>query len=218
MLENLSAVDRIGEGIALEEYGKVEVAARGLLTRSEQMRSMDLSELGLDPAQDPLWDGFLLGQEQGARAVLDAAAQRDARAVLVATQQLVGNACLGCHASFRDPGQLLRPSVLVMTNFLSAWKDMNRGLAVRDFNLIGMRARELEALSKVIASDQILEEVFRLWGTKQRRLFRDFLRQVTENSTRIDAAAKEENLVSVLESSRMMWTDGCISCHEKFRR
>jgi hypothetical protein len=131
---------------------------------------------------------------------------------------LIGNACLGCHASFRDPGNMLRPSVLFMTSLLSAWRDMNRGLAMKDFNLINLRAHDVSALTEVIAADDILETAFRLGGSKQRRIFRGFLRRVSENAALIAQAADAEDLPAVLQAANVMWQDGCISCHEKFRR
>jgi cytochrome c556 len=218
MLDNLNDVNRIGEGVALENFGQVMAAARELQERARGMREFDLGTLGLDPAQDSLWDAFLLAQEAGAVDVVAAAEKGDSRAVMHAAQQLVGNACLGCHASFRDPGKMLRPSVLFMTSFLSAWRDMNRGLAVKDYNLIDLRARDLVALSEVIAADDILETAFGLGGSKQRRIFRGFLRQVTENSQKISLAVDSEDLPGALDASRTMWTEGCIACHEEFRR
>jgi cytochrome c556 len=188
------------------------------MTRANAMQYLDLTALGLDPKRDPEWDTYLTSQRQAAEAIEAAARKADPRAIVEASQQLVGNACLACHASFRDPGNLLRPAVLFMTTLLASWRDMNRGLVVRDFNLVGQRAREVEALSRVMASDQILENAFSLGGSKQRRIFRDFLRQITENSARIDAAAREEDLTTVLSSTQQMWTEGCISCHEKFRQ
>jgi len=218
MLDNLGDVNRIGEAVALEEYEQVATSARALRQRAAAMRELDLGELSLDPDLDGLWDGFLLAQEAAAGVVLEAAEKKDPRAVMAASQQLVGNACLGCHASFRDPGNMLRPSVLFMTSFLAAWRDMNRGLAMRDFNLLDLRARDVSALSDVIAADQILEEAFRLGGSKQRRIFRGFLRRVSESASEISKAANAEDLPAVLDATRTMWTDGCIGCHEKFRR
>jgi len=137
---------------------------------------------------------------------------------MLGTEKLVGNSCMGCHATFRDPQNRLQASVVFMTSFLSAWRDINRGMAIRDFNLIGMRAREIGALTKVIASDQVLEDAFRLGGPRQRRLFRGFLGAVTDGATSIDAASKQEDLPKILSASRSMFTEGCIACHEKFRR
>jgi hypothetical protein len=105
-----------------------------------------------------------------------------------------------------------------MTSLLSAWRDMNRGLAMKDFNLINLRAHDVSALTEVIAADEILETAFRLGGPKQRRIFRGFLRRVSENAALISQAADAEDLPAVLKAANVMWKDGCISCHEKFRR
>ena len=104
-----------------------------------------------------------------------------------------------------------------MTTFLAAWKDMNRGLVIGDLELVGQRARDVEALSRTMGTDEILGETFGLGGSKQRRIFREFLSQVTENSARIHAAVKERDLAAVMTSTRQMWTEGCVSCHQKFR-
>lgn len=218
MLDNLRDLDRIGESIALEEFEQVTASAQALRGRAVAMRELDLATLELDPDQDGLWDAFLLAQEASANAVLAASESKDSRGVMEATQLLVGNACLGCHASFRDPGNMLRPSVLFMTSLLASWREMNRGLAMKDFNLIDLRARDVSALTEVIAGDEILETAFRLGGSKQRRIFRGFLRQVSENAALISQAADAEDLPGVLVAAGAMWKDGCISCHEKFRR
>ena len=218
MLDNLGDVNRIGESIALEDFEQAAASAQALRQRAVAMRDLDLATLELDPEQDALWDAFLLAQEAAGDAVLAAAEQNDSRAVMLATQRLVGNACLGCHAIFRDPGNMLRPSVLFMTSLLSAWREMNRGLAMKDYNLIDLRARDVSALTEVIAGDEILEAAFRLGGSKQRRIFRGFLRRVSENAALISQAADAEDLPGVLDATRAMWSDGCISCHEKFRR
>jgi hypothetical protein len=218
MLDNLGAINRIGEAVALEDYEEAGVAARRLITRASRMQYLDLAALGFDPKLDPQWDAYLIAQRMAAEAIETAARQADGRAVLEATGQLLGNACLGCHSAFRDADNRLSASVLFMTTLLASWRHMNRGLLVRDFTLVGQRAREVHALSRVMTSDQVLEDAFGLGGSKQRRLFREFLLQVTEASARIDVAAREEDAAAVLGSARQMWSDGCIACHEKFRR
>jgi hypothetical protein len=218
MLENLSAINRIGEGVALEEYDLVRASARELVARARQMRARDLAALDLDPMRDPEWDAYLYGQEQAAAGILAAAEEEDARKVLQGVDQLVGNSCLPCHTSFRDPAQKLRASVLFMTSFLSAWRDMNRGLAINDFNLVGHRAREMQALTRVFSAPDVLESAFGVGGSKQQRIFRGFLTKVNERSSEIAIAAGEESPAKILQSSGEMWRDGCIACHERFRR
>jgi len=219
MLANLNAVNRIGEGLALEDWDRVEDAARELRGRAVSMRLLDLDAVYMDPAKDNVWDAFLFAQEKAAGEISLAVRNQDQRAALAATEMLLGNACVGCHTAFRDAnGGGVRAAVHFMTNFLSAWRAINQGILLRDFDLVSLRARELETLSTVIASDEILEGAFRLGGSRQRRNFRTFLGAVTENAHAIDAAAQAEDLRTVLAASRSMWSDGCIGCHEKFRR
>ncbi len=67
---------------------------------------------------------------------------------------------------------------------------------------------EFDLIARSRGSDQILEESFRLGGSKQRRVFREFLRVVTENAHAIDAAAAKEDLRGILDASRTMGVDG----------
>src|SRR3990167_5772659 len=115
---------------------------------------------GVDKQQAPVWDAFLAAQETAALAVLTAAKEKDSDAVMGAVQKMFNDACLPCHAAFREPAARLSGSVLFMSSFLNAWRDMNRGLALRDFDLIGRRARELEAMAKTLSWDQVIQSAF----------------------------------------------------------
>lgn len=53
MLANLSAINRIGAGAAIEDYEQVEAAARELKARANQMRELDLASFEFDPGRDP---------------------------------------------------------------------------------------------------------------------------------------------------------------------
>jgi cytochrome c556 len=218
MLDNLSAVERIAEGVALEDWDRIEDAARELRARAAMMRLLDLETLDMDRVKDPAWDGFLVNQERSARAISDAVRNEDARAVLQSMKELETVACLGCHAVFRESESRLRRPVLFMTRFLSTWRDINRGMVIRDFELAGLRARELATLSQALGTDEILEEEFGLGGPRQRRQFREFLAVVTDSAGAVEAASESRDLMKILESSQVMWTDGCVACHDKFRR
>jgi cytochrome c556 len=218
MLENLTAVNRIGEGLALEDWDQIEDAARELRSRAVSMRLLDLETLHMDRSQDALWDAFLLAQEQAAREISLGVRNADANAVLKSTRDLVGNACLGCHAGFRDPQNRLRGSVLFMTSFLAFWQEINRGMMIRDFDLMGRRARELSALTAIVGSDENVESEFGLGGPRQQRQFREFLAVVAGSADAIAAAADAKDPGAALQSSFTMWADGCVGCHAKFRR
>jgi cytochrome c556 len=218
MLENLNAINRIAEGLALEDWDQIEDASRELRTRAIQMRLLDLETLHMDRSQDMIWDAFLIAQEQAARQISLAVRNQDTAGVLAATKALSGNACLGCHAGFRDPQSRLRDSVLYMTSFLSSWRDMTRGLMIRDFDLIRRRAVELTALTQSIGTDEILEEAFGLGGPRQRRIFRGFLDAVANNANAMKTAAEAKEVTKILDASNAMLKQGCVACHKKFRR
>jgi len=218
MLDNLSAIERITEGIALEDWDRIGDSARELRARAVSMRLLDLKTLRMDPAQDPMWDAFLLAQEEASREISTAVRNEDARAVLQSTRKMMGNACLGCHAGFRDLQGGVSDSVLFMTSFLSYWGDINRGLMVRDFRLIGVRARELAALAEVVGTDASLEGNFGLGGPRQRRQFRGYLSVVSTNATALAGAAEVQDVGKILDSFDAMWAEGCVACHEKFRK
>jgi len=218
MLENLNALDQIAEGLALEDWDRIEDASRGLRTRAVQMRLLDLESLDMDRSQDTVWDAFLIAQEQAAGEISLAVRNQDAAGVVAAEKKLAGNACLGCHASFRDPQSRLRDSVLYMTSFLSSWRDMNRGMMIRDFDLIRRRAVELAALTETIGSDEVLEDAFGLGGPRQRRQFRGFLAVVASNADAMKNATDSKDLATILGASNAMLEEGCLACHKKFRR
>jgi cytochrome c556 len=218
MLENLGSVDRIGEGVAVNDYDKVRRAALDLKARAGGLKGFDLATLGIDPSRDPQFDAFLAAQEQAADAIVVAAKNRDGRGAVLGVQQLFQNACIPCHVDFRERSNLLRPSVLFMTTYLSAWRAMNRGLSMNDLALVGRRAREIEAMGRVLAWDQVIESTFGLVDAAERKAFRAYLGRLNAQASRIEQAAVAEDVPKITEAVRKMWEEGCISCHERFRK
>jgi cytochrome c556 len=217
MLENLGAVNDIGQGVALEDYDQVKSAALDLKSRAEALKLIDVGKLGLDAARDPEFDRYLTAQVEAANSILAAASQEDGRAVFLGVQHLLGNACVGCHQSFREPANRLSPSVLFMTTFISAWKEMNRGLAINDFTIVGQHARELAAMGQVLSWDQVISTAFGLTEEQEFKTFRVYLNRVLREAARIEQASAQGDASAVIQASGQMWQDGCIGCHEKFR-
>jgi len=218
MLESLGAIDDIGSGLSLDDFGRVGAAAQTLQSRASAMKVHGKAQPGVDKQQAPAWDAFLTAQETAALAVLKAANEKDAFAVMGAVEKMFQSACLPCHAAFREPTERLSGSVLFMSSFLNAWRDMNRGLALRDFALISRRARELEAMAKTLSWDQVIQSAFTIKSAEDRKLFRQYVHQVAVISSRIEAAAQSEDAGKVVEASRQLWTNGCIACHQRFRK
>jgi len=218
MLENLGEIDDIGSALALDDFRRVRDAAQSLQSRARAMKVHGQAPPGFDKLQAPAWDAFLTAQESTALAVLTAAKEEDGDAVMRGVEAMFQNSCLPCHAAFREPQQRLSGSVLFMSSFMAAWRDMNRGLALRDFSLIGRRARELEAMAKTLSWDQVIQTAFAIESAEDRKLFRQLVHQVTVIASRIEDAAISEDAGKVVEASRQLWTNGCIACHQRFRR
>lgn len=217
MLENLGAVELISEGVAFADFDTVARGARDLRERAVRLKGLDISTIGLDPARDEAFDAYLAAQERAAESILGAAGEEDGERVISGVQDLFRTACLPCHHDFRERAALLRPAVLFMTTFLTAWREINRGLAMNDYNLVSRRAREISAMSRVLTWDQVVRNSFDLERPEDRQEFRRFVARLTANAERVERAASGEDPSRVLDAAEAMWAEGCLACHSRFR-
>ena len=217
MMENLGAVDQIGEGVALDDYEQVVQAAQDLKARAESLTKIDMASLRAKPSRDGQFKAYLRAQTEAAEAISQAAKREDGRAVMKGVGTLLSSACIACHMDFREGSNLLRSSTLFMTTFLQKWKEMNRGLAVNDFALIGRSAEALEATARVLFWDEVIEDTFDIEDPEERKEFRGILRKVASNASEVATAAKAEDKLRIVIATGEMWTGGCIACHERFR-
>ncbi len=217
MLENLGEIDDIGAALSVDDFERVAEAAESLRSRATEMKVNGEAPPGFDKQEAPAWDEFLKAQETTALAVLTAANEENGDAVMRGVEAMFRDSCIACHAVFREPQQRLAGSVLFMSSFLAAWRDINRGLSLRDFALIGRRGRELEAMAKTLSWDQVIQSAFGIESAADLRVFRRYVHQVAVTAARIEAAAQSEDAVKVVEATRQLWTNGCIACHDRFR-
>lgn len=217
MLQNLAALEHVSEGVAVGSFERVLRGAEELEARAVKLSAADLASLGLPADRDAQFDAFLAVQKEAARGIAASAKGKDPGGVLLGVQAMYQNACLPCHATFREPARLLRPATMFMTSFLSAQREIARGLAMRDFPLLMREAREIEALTRVMAWDQVIEATFGVSDPDARKEFRGYLNRVGFEAGRLERAASDEDQRGMLESIRAMWQDGCVSCHTRFR-
>lgn len=217
MLRNLRAVDEIGEGIAVEDFGQVKTAANGLVARAREMKRANLATLGVEAARYEEFIGFLDAQAAAAAEIAAGASAKQAMASSDGLERLLGEACVACHDKFRSGEDKVRPAVLFMTTFLNAWRDINRGVLVEDFSLIRERARDLEAIGRVLAWDRVAAAMFEVKDAKERKAFRDHLELVALEAASIERLASEGKTAEILKATGRMWKNGCVSCHERFR-
>ena len=104
-----------------------------------------------------------------------------------------------------------------MTTFLNSWRAVYRGLAMNDYLLVIRSSHEITAMARILSWDQISEEVFHLDDPLERKEFRKMVHQVSVNAAGMASAASREDKAAILGAAGTMWTEGCISCHERFR-
>jgi cytochrome c556 len=217
MLENARAVHAIGESLSVDDYAGVEAAARALEEIARRIRDWDLAELGFNRGRDSEFDHYLNRQEAIADEIMKAARREDAPAVSQGLGDLFEKACLACHKDFRERSGMLKPSTLFMTSFISAWRDMTRGLLLNDFSLVARSARSLGSIGRVMSWDPIIESAFGLRQAAQRTKFRQHLQQVIAAAERIEDAANRGEPERVTGPMSEMWQKGCLACHREFR-
>lgn len=216
MLENLSDVNQIGLGIAVEDHALVEQAARRLGRRAKRVKKIPIPAFGFDRARNDEFDAYLTAQTQVSTAIANAAKQQDVRAALHGMQQLTA-ICMACHQTFREPARLLRPPVIFMTTLLKAWREITRGLAINNFSLIEQQAREIETIERALNKGSVIDETFGPHDPEDREVFQSYLRLLGLQANKIEQAAAEKDGAMVALAVQEMWEGGCIPCHERFR-
>ena len=88
---------------------------------------------------------------------------------------------------------------------------------MNDFVLVTRSSHEIAAMAAVMSWDQIIEEVFDVDDPLKRKNFRGMVHQVALSASSMASAAGREDKVAIIEAAGTMWTEGCISCHERFR-
>lgn len=218
MYENLSAVNRILEAVAREDFPRIGPEVSHLRKNATHLREIRLDSVGLDAARDDRFDALLTAQERIASRIGQAAESGDAAGVLVGVRALFDEACVRCHEEFREKAILREPSVLLMRNFLGAVQDMNRGLALADYALVAREARQVEAIADVFAWSQVSEALFRIQDAKDQEEFRKYLQRLSAAAVRLEGAAVSRDPSRIAEALYGMLREGCVSCHTRFRK
>lgn len=217
MLANLQATNTIGESLAIEDYASIEAAAQDLRNRARELRTWDASQLGFKPDTRAEIDGYLKLQEETSGKIMRSARQKDAPAVVAGLGELLEKSCLACHSDFRDRQGILKTSTLFMTSFVSAWREINRGLLLNDFALVESGARALAVMGQVMSWDPVIQASFNLPKGAQRKRFREHLVKMIGAAGRIEFGASRGELGTVQKALTEMWSMGCLSCHKEFR-
>jgi cytochrome c556 len=217
MIANLSSVNEIGAAVALEDFARVDQSARILESAAQKLLAFDISEFGIEAKYAGAFSSFLRTQEELAKAIRVSAGARNEQEIMLGLQRMMNEACVSCHNVFREPYSLLRPSVAIMTSFLSAWQSINRGVLINDFSLVEENAALIQSTARIFNNDAMIEPVFGIQEADERRAFRKLLHRIQTHARQVEEAAIQENSAAITSAAHQMWIDGCIACHRAFR-
>ncbi len=217
MIVNLSSINEIGAAVALDDFARVDRSAQILESAAQKLRTFDISEFGIEAKHADAFSSFLRTQEELAKAIRVSATAQNEQEVMLGLQRMMNDACVSCHRVFREPYSLLRPSVAVMTSFLSAWQSINRGVLINDYALIEENAALIQSTAQIFNNNTMIEPVFGVQEPDERRVFRQFLHKIQTHARQIEEAATQENSAAITSAGHQMWIEGCIACHQVFR-
>lgn len=217
MHENLAAINEIEEALVRDEYGRIEAEAAHLKSNARWLEGADLASLGLDPKKDAIFDKYLTAQVQSADSIVKAAQGRDAGAVLLGVQRLFDDACVVCHADFREADQGRTPPVLFMRTLLSSVQSINRGMAMDDYSLVAREAREIGAVAHILTWSQVIEAMFAVKEPAEKTEFRSYFETLSSTAIEVEQAATDRNPMMISAAAQRMLREGCVGCHTKFR-
>ena len=217
MIVNLSSINEIGAAVALEDFARVDRSAQILESAAQKLLTFDISKFGIEAKYAGAFSSFLRTQEELAKAIRVSATAQNEQEVMLGLQRMMNDACVSCHRVFREPYSLLRPSVAVMTSFLSAWQSINRGVFINDYALIEENAALIQSTAQIFNNNTMIEPVFGVQDPDKRRVFRQFLHKIQTHARQIEEAATQENSAAITSAAHQMWIEGCIACHQVFR-
>lgn len=217
MLANLASLNEIGAGVAVGDFERVKRAAVLLDARAGALLDFDVTRLGVNERLGPIFNGYLREQQQAARMIANAAKGRDGALVFRSVQDLLERACVACHENFRARTSLMRAPVILMTSFLDAWQDINRGMLTENFDLVSRRAHDVQVVGRVFAVEAVIANAFGLEDAVEVGEFREFLLEVIAQAKQVERAADAEKISGIIEATQRMWVKGCLACHDQFR-
>jgi len=217
MHQNLAAIDQIQEAVIRDDYPRVARGAATLQENAKSLAKIDLASIGLDPAKDFSFDRYLDAQTRAATAIAKAGGARDAGAVLLGVKALFDDACVACHADFRESDEGRTPPVLFMRSLLSSVQSVNRGVVTDDFARVAREAREIGAIAHILTWTQVIESMFAVEDPVEQAKFRSHFQTLSTEAILVERAATERDSRLISEAAQRMLQEGCVRCHDEFR-
>jgi cytochrome c556 len=216
MLEHLASVNLIGRGFALNNMGQVTRGAEDIIQRAEAMRKVESAEIGIPSDQRPTFNAFIDELITHATSLKKQAREKNAEEAAVEFRKVVESGCLPCHRVFRDQKGKLPRVVHLMTTLVNSLEEIDRGIILKDYRLIAIRAREVQHVARAMEMDPIIEVAFKIKDPDRDR-FKEYASKLDKAALAVEQAAEEENEEGVLSGVSTMLTESCLPCHRTIR-
>lgn len=218
MHRNLAALNACIEGVALEDQGLIEGAGKELRETANLLKEFGAAAIGVEPGRSEEFNRLLDAQVRSAEAIVSAGRQGDVHATLAGSQRMLETACIRCHDRFRSSYPERTSPVLFMRMLLSSTHAMNWGLAMDDFSVIAREAREIATIARIFNFSRVAELLFEVEEPAARQEFRSYVNLLVDEANRLEGAAFTRDTAEISRAYRRMLVDGCVPCHQRFRR
>jgi cytochrome c556 len=216
MLEQLASVNLIGRGLAVNNLDQVARGADAIIERGEEMGKSKSDALGIPEGQRGAFNAYVDELLLRARDLRAQARKGETDKAAVAYRKLVERGCVPCHQVFRDQKGKLPRVVHLMTTLNNSFEEIDRGIILKDYRLIGIRAREVQHVARLMEWDQIIEVAFKV-KEADRQSFKAYAGKLDKAALAVEEAAEQEDEKGVLSGVSTMLTQSCLPCHRAFR-
>ncbi|MFQ5457980.1 MAG: cytochrome c [Myxococcota bacterium] len=103
-----------------------------------------------------------------------------------------------------------------MVSLVKGIEEIDRGLLLNDYRLVGVRAREVQDAARIMQMDQVIDFSFQL-KPSARASFKKYARKLDKRAREIEKAAEEGDPATILTGVQGMFQEGCIPCHKAYR-
>jgi cytochrome c556 len=216
MLEHLASVNLIGRGFALNNLDQVARGTDEIIERAEEMKKRESDALGIPAGQREGFNAYVDELLVRAHALRTQAKKGDPENAALEYRKLIERGCLPCHQVFRDQKGKLPRVVQLMTTLVNSLEEIDRGIILKDYRLIAIRAREVQHVARAMEMDPIIEVAFKIKESDRDR-FKKYANKLDKAAVAVEQSAEEENEEGVLSGVSTMLTESCLPCHRNIR-
>lgn len=216
MQGSMVGINLIQRGFLLDDMGRVVRGSDDIIKRARELRETRSALLGLPAMRRPTFNKLIDKLILHAKSVRKAAEKGKTSKAMSNFRAMVEDGCLPCHRAFRFRGVLEPKSVTLMSALTSDLEEIDRGVLLGDYVLVGIHAAEIKRIAGLMQENQMVEGTFQMGGTEKEH-FRKFSEVMGKTADRIAQAAEVRSQQLVITAIRDMTEKSCLACHKALR-